>query len=146
MNVYEAVRKWNVKETTVIKYICNKYIFGLYVEDGELQFPDIPKPYVKRKPKKISDIDKYILKTLECCGYANAVIMGITEDQFEERIKALLSVGEIYIKDETKEDFSSTLNVALVHNYEKNTRINISPTIEVKLAEQIGVVNGKVGV
>ena len=149
MNVEEAAKKWGVKEHTVVSYICKGFIFGLYIEDGEIKIPDIPKPYVARNPKTIPAIDRYILNAMKKCCYVNSKIMNISKEQFEERLKALLKADMIFVKDETKENYNSNLNFALACSEKTSVELSadfqIAPVFELKVADQIGLVTGKFG-
>ncbi|MBE6687552.1 MAG: hypothetical protein E7591_10055 [Ruminococcaceae bacterium] len=149
MNFIEAAEKWEVSEKTVVTYICKGYIYGLQIEDDEVLIPNIPKPYVTKQPKTTQSIDKYILKTMEKCCYVNPKIMNISKEKFEERLRALLEADKIFVVDKTKEDFSTNLNFALTYN-EKSTNavsidVQLSSNISIKVAEQIGLINGKLG-
>lgn len=46
MNIKEAAQDWNVSEKTVMNYILKGYIYNLAIENNEIVFPEIPKPYV----------------------------------------------------------------------------------------------------
>lgn len=151
MNVSAAASKWNVSKRTVIGYICNNYIIGISVENDELNIPDIPKPYVRKKPKKVADMDKYIQNALNHDGYTNYKIMGIDRDKFKERLDALLQKDIIQKRNGIDPDYNSTLDFVLTaDNHAKivlapTIAPTIAPTVEVKLADQIGLVNGKIG-
>lgn len=149
MNVEEAAKKWGVKENTVVSYICKGFIHGLYIEDGEIKIPDIPKPYVAKPPKTIPAMDKYILNAMKKGCYVNPKIMNISKEKFEERLKALLKSDMIFVKDKTKDNFNSNLNFALAcfgkTSVDLSADIQISPVIEFKVADQIGFVTGKFG-
>ena len=75
--------------------------------------------------------------------------MGIDQDKFEERLKALIKSKKIFLKNDNSVDYSSNLDFVLSYKDDKNIviapSIDIKPTIEIKVADQIGVVNGKVG-
>ena len=149
MTIHEAVNRWNVKENTVFDYISKGYIYGLAIENNEIVIPDIPKPYIKPKPKTVVEYDKYILTAMNKECYVNAKIMGIDQDKFEERLKALVKSKKIFPKSDNSMDYSSNLDFILSSKDDKNIviapSIDIKPTIEIKVADQIGVVNGKVG-
>ena len=51
MDIRTAAKEWNVSVKTVLNYIEKKYIIGISVKNDEIIIPQIPKPYVKRKPK-----------------------------------------------------------------------------------------------
>lgn len=149
MTIREAAKEWEVKEQTVLNYILEGYIYGLSIENNEIVIPHIPKPYVKRKPKTINEYDNYILTAMNKGCYVNAKIMGIDKDKFAERLEALIKSKKIFPKNDNSVDSSSNLDFVLSYKDDKNIviapSIDIKPTIEIKVADQIGVVNGKVG-
>ena len=90
MNIKEASEKWKVKEQTILTYIVKGYIFNLSIENNNIIIPNINKPYIKKwKKDNIHNIDKIILSSLEKVCYTNYKIIGITEEQFYERLKVL---------------------------------------------------------
>lgn len=149
MTIQEAAKEWKVKEQTVLSYILKGYIYDLSIENNEIIFPKIPKPHIKGKPKTINEYDNYILTAMNKGCYVNAKIMGIDQDKFAERIDALIKSKRIFPKDEKSIDYLSNISFVLSPKENKNIviapSIDIKPTIEIKVADQIGVVNGKVG-
>ena len=149
MTIQEAAKTWGVKERTVFDYILKGYIYNLLVEDNVIMIPSIPKPYVKRKPKTIAEYDTYILNAMNKNEYVNAKIMGISQEKFEERLNALIKAIKIFSQSEGYVDYSSNIGFILAPEEGKNIviapSIDIKPTVEVKVADQIGVINGKVG-
>ena len=65
------------------------------------------------KPKKEKSIDKAILKTLDKCMYISYPILGITQEHFAERLKALEKSGCIFKRDENCNDYSTNMNFIL---------------------------------
>ena len=149
MTIQEAAKAWGVNERTVFDYILKGYIYNLFVEDNVIMIPSIPKPYVKRKPKTIAEYDTYILNAMNRNEYVNAKIMGISQEKFEERLYALIKAIKIFPQIEGYVDYSSNIGFILSPEEGKNIviapSIDIKPTVEVKVADQIGVINGKVG-
>lgn len=151
MTIKEAANRWNVKENTVFDYISKGYIYGLAIDNNEIIIPDIPKPYIKKKPKTVIDQDNYILTAMNKGWYVNAKIMGIDQDKFEERLNALIKANKIFPKSSDSIDYSSTLDFVLSNTDTKKIdvtiapSIDIKPTLEIKFADQIGLANGKVG-
>lgn len=149
MTIQEAAKEWKVKEQTVLNYILEGYIYGLSIENNEIVIPNIPKPYINTKPKTVAKQDNYILTAMNKEEYVNAKIMGIDQDKFEERLKALIKSKKIFPKIDNSVDYSSNLDFVLSSKDDKNfvfaTSTDIKLTIENKVADQIGVVNGKVG-
>ena len=149
MTIREAAKEWKVKEQTVLNYILEGYIYGLSIENNEIVIPNIPKPHIKRKPKTVAEQDNYILTAMNKEEYVNAKIMGIDQDKFAKRLEALIKSKKIFPKNDNSVDYSSSLDFVLSFKDDKNIviapSIDIMPTIEIKVADQIGVVNGKVG-
>lgn len=149
MTIREAAKEWKVKEQTVLNYILEGYIYGLSIENNEIVIPNIPKPHIKRKPKTVAKQDNYILTAMNKEEYVNAKIMGIDQDKFAKRLEALMKSKKIFPKNDNSVDYSSNLDFVLSSKDDKNIviapSIDIKPTIEIKVADQIGVVNGKVG-
>ena len=149
MTIQEAAKAWGVKERTIFDYILKGYIYNLVVEDNLIMIPSIPKPYVKRKPKTVAEYDTYILNAMNRNEYVNAKIMGISQDKFEERLKALTKSMKIFPQNEKQIDYSSNIGFILSSKEDKTLvfapSVDIKPTVEIKVADQIGVVNGKVG-
>ena len=149
MTIREAAKEWKVKEQTVLNYILEGYIYGLSIENNEIVIPNIPKPHIKRKPKTVAEQDNYILAAMNKEEYVNAKIMDIDQDKFEERLKALVKSKKIFPKSDNSIDYSSNLDFILSSKDDKKIvvapSIDIKPTIEIKVADQIGVVNGKMG-
>lgn len=151
MTIQEAANRWNVKENTVFDYISKGYIYGLAIENNEIIIPDIPKPYVKPKPKTVAEYDKYILTSMNKECYVNAKIMGIDQERFAERLEALIKADKIFPKDEEKIDFISNLAFALCSTETLNRNINITANmnieslLKVNATGQIDLVNTKVG-
>lgn len=145
MDIRTAAKEWNVSVKTVLDYIEKKYIIGISVNDDEIIIPQIPKPYVKRKPKTIKEIDKYICDTLNHGGYTNYRIIGIEKDKFKERLFELMESNTIKQKTDVN-DYETTLNYTLAATAEKSLVIapTISSTIEMKIADQIGLVNTQI--
>lgn len=146
MDIKNAAREWNVSVKTVLSYIEKKYIIGISVENDEIIVPSIPKPYIKRKPKTVSDVDKYIRNTLDHNGYANYRIIGIEDKVFKERLQELTNANLIKQRDPENSDYQTTLNYMLVASVDKAIVISptIAPTIELKVADQIGLVNTQI--
>lgn len=75
--------------------------------------------------------------------------MGISQEKFEERLNALIKAIKIFPQSEGYVDYSSNIGFILAPEEGKNIviapSIDIKPTVEVKVADQIGVINGKVG-
>ncbi len=153
MTIAEAATKWDVTNATVYDYIDKGYILGLYVENNTIMFPEIPRPYVKKKPKSVTEIDKYILTAMNKDMYVNAKIMDISDEKFKERIIALTKSNKIYIKTDTEPSYTSTLDFGLIStagnifNFAFNPALTLdcSPSLEIKVADQIGLINGKIG-
>lgn len=149
MTIQEAAKEWKVKEQTVLSYILKGYIYNLTIENNEIVIPNIPKPHIKRKPKTVAEQDNYILTAMNKEEYVNAKIMGIDQDKFAKRLEALIKSKKIFPKNDNSVDYSSNLDFVLLSKDDKNIviapSIDIKPTIEIKVADQIGVVNGKVG-
>lgn len=149
MTIREAAKEWKVKEQTVLNYILEGYIYGLSIENNEIVIPNIPKPHIKRKPKTVAEQDNYILTAMNKEEYVNAKIMGIDQDKFAKRLEALIKSKKIFPKNDNSVDYFSNLDFVLSFKDDKNIviapSIDIMPTIEIKVADQIGVVNGKVG-
>jgi len=146
MNIQTAANEWNVSVKTVLNYIGKRYIVGISAIDDEIVIPSIPKPYVKRKPKTIKEMDKYICDTLNHDGYANYRIMDIDKGKFRERLCALTCANMIKQRDPNTQDFETTLNYMLVATAEQPLVIapTIAPTVEIKIADQIGLINTKI--
>lgn len=149
MTIQEAAKEWKVKEQTVLRYILKGYIYNLTIENNEIVIPNIPKPHIKRNPKTVDEQDNYILTDMNKEEYVNAKIMGIDQDKFAKRLEALIKSKKIFPKNDNSVDYSSNLDFVLSSKDDKNIviapSIDIKPTIEIKVADQIGVVNGKVG-
>ena len=153
MTIAEAATKWDVTKATVYDYIDKGYIYGLYVENNIIMFPEIPKPYVKKKPKTVNDQDKYILTTMNKDMYVNAKIMDMSEEKFKERIIALIKSNKIYIKKDADPSYASNLDFGLlssagnIFSFSLNPALTLdcSPSVEIKVADQIGLINGKIG-
>lgn len=149
MTIQEAAKEWKVKEQTVLRYILKGYIYNLTIENNEIVIPNIPKPHIKRNPKTVAEQDNYILTAMNKEEYVNAKIMGIDQDKFAKRLEALIKSKKIFPKNDNSVDYSSNLDFVLSSKDDKNIviapSIDIKPTIEIKVADQIGVVNGKVG-
>lgn len=149
MTIQEAAKQWNIKEKTVMDYILKRYLFGLSIENDEIYVPDIPKPHVKTKPKCVSEQDKYILEAMNKGRYVNANILGVEQEKFKERLEALVRANKIYPKCSDAVDYTSNLGFVLSSSDKKTfdlavaATIEINPTAEVKLADQIGLVNGR---
>lgn len=143
MNIENAAKEWKVTVKTVLDYIGKRYIIGISIVDDEIIIPSIPKPYVKKKPKTIKDIDNYICEALNHEGYANYRILDIEKEKFEERLRALTDSNMIKQRNPANQDYKTTLNYMLVASAEKTVVIapTIAPTIEMKIADQIGLVN-----
>ena len=149
MTIQEAAKAWGVKEYTVFNYILKGYIYNLSIEANEIMIPNIPKPYVKRKPKTIAEYDTYILNAMNRDGYVNAKIIGLDQEKFTERLIALIKENRIFPKDETVADYSSNLPFVLSSDIEKNVitiKNELNFNFEAKIADQIGLANGKIGV
>lgn len=149
MTIQEAAKTWGVKERTIFDYILKGYIYNLSIEDNAVQIPNIPKPYVHTKPKTIQQKDNYILTAMNKGLYVNAKIMGLDQEKFMERLIALIKSNRIFPKDETVMDYFSNLPFVLSSNLEKNTitiKNELNLNVEAKLADQIGLINGKIGV
>ena len=149
MTIQEAAKTWGVKEHTVFDYILKGYIYNLSIEKNAVQIPNIPKPYIHTKPKTVQQKDKYILTAMNKGLYVNAKIMGVDQEEFTERLIALIKGNRIFPKDEIVADYSSNLPFALSSDIEKNVititnELNLN--FEAKIADQIGLVNGKIGV
>lgn len=149
MTIQEAAKEWKVKEQTVLSYILKGYIYNLTIENNEIVIPNIPKPHIKRKPKTVAEQDNYILTAMNKEEYVNAKIMGIDQDKFAKRLEALIKSKKIFPQSDNSIDYSSNLKFVLLSKDDKNIviapSIDIKPTIEIKVADQIGLVNGKVG-
>lgn len=151
MTIQEAAKRWGVKEKTILGYILKGYIYGLSVVNNEIQLPEIPKPYVVRKPKTINQQDNYILNAMNKEYYVNAKIMDINQEKFRERLVALMSAKKISPKNPDEISFLTNLEFILASLESKNISVTVSPaielspTIEIKVADQIGLINGKVG-
>ena len=149
MTIQEAAKEWKVKEQTVLSYILKGYIYNLTIENNEIVIPNIPKPHIKRKPKTVTEQDNYILTAMNKEEYVNAKIMGIDQDKFAKRLEALIKSKKIFPQSDNSIDYSSNLKFVLLSKDDKNIviapSIDIKPTIEIKVADQIGLVNGKVG-
>lgn len=151
MTIAEAAAEWNVSEMTVLEYIHKGYIYGLFVENNTIKFPNVPKPYIKRKPKNVKSQDKYILTAMNKEMYVNANIMDISVEKFKDRMIALERSNRIFIKESAAPDYTSNLDFGLVPaaggtiNVSIDPTVDYSPTMEIKVADQIGVVNGKIG-
>lgn len=146
MNIEAAAKKWDVKTRTVLEYIEKRYIIGISICDDEINIPCIPKPYIKKKPKTVKEKDKYICDALNHQGYANYRILGISKEEFKERLCELINARKIRIKDTDIHDYETTLNYTLLA-FDDNKLIiapTIAPTIDIKLADQIGLVNTKI--
>lgn len=150
MTIREAAKEWKVKEQTVLNYILEGYIYGLAIENNEIVIPNIPKPHIKRKPKTVAEQDKYILTAMNKEEYVNAKIMDIDQEKFAERLEALIKSKKIFPKSDNSIDYSSNLDFVLSSKDDKNIviapSIDIKPTLEIKAADQIGLVNAKVGI
>ncbi len=146
MNIKEAAQEWNVSIKTVLNYIEKKYIIGISVNDDEIIIPQIPKPHVKRKPKKIRDIDKYICDTLNYGRYTNYRIVGVKKEIFEERLIELTKAELIVQKNPSNPEHETTLNYTLAATDKRSPVVmpTISPTVEIKIADQIGFGNAKI--
>ena len=150
MTIREAAKEWKVKEQTVLSYILKGYIYNLTIENNEIVIPNIPKPHIKRKPKTVAAQDNYILTAMNKEEYVNAKIMGIDQDKFEERLKALIKADKIFPKDEEKIDFISNLAFALCstetlnRNIKITANMNIESLLKVNATGQMGLVNTKV--
>lgn len=130
MTISEAAKKWNIKPETIGEYIVKGYILNLQVDNNQIILPDIPIPRVVKKPKTVQEIDYYIIKALNEVKYVSYSILGITQNRFEERLKALEKGGYIFKKEENCNDYSTNLNFIL--NAEKTAKeyhlhLNISP-------------------
>lgn len=149
MTIQEAAKEWKVKEQTVLSYILKGYIYNLTIENNEIVIPNIPKPHIRRKPKTVAEQDNYILTAMNKEEYVNAKIMGIDQDKFAKRLEALIKSKKIFSQSDNSIDYSSNLKFILLSKDDKNIviapSIDIKPTIEIKVADQIGLVNGKVG-
>ena len=146
MDIKTAAREWNVSVKTVLNYIEKKYIIGISVKDDEIVIPDIPKPYIKRKPKTVGNVDKYIRDTLNHNGYANYRIIGIDDKVFRERLNEMTAENIIKQRNRENTDYETTLNYMLAATVDKSIVISptITPTIELKVADQIGLVNTQI--
>ena len=158
MTITQAAEKWKVNTATVLEYIGKGYIYGLSVsqnaEGNHVILPSISKPWVKRKPEKVTAMDQYILKAMENGGYVNATIMGISQEKFEERLKALLKSGAIYSKEPGQEDYSSNMGFIKAPQNQKSVSVEFSPTIEpkvevnpsveIKMNNQFGLINADI--
>lgn len=153
MTIAEAATKWDVTHATVYDYIDKGYIYGLYVENNKIMFPEIPKPYIKKKPKNNNQRDKYILTAMNQDMYVNAMIMDMSDEKFKERIIALIKSNKIYIKTDTEPSYTSNLDFGLlsttgnIFSFSLNPALTLdcSPSVEIKVADQIGLINGKLG-
>lgn len=151
MTIHEASLKWNISEKTILTYISKGYIYNLSIinndVNNEISIPDIPKPYIRKKPSTIPDKDRYILKSLEKELYINATIMGINQNQFEERLKELLRVQKITKRKQDICDYTSNLNFILAPNTNKftmPTSVTIDMPVKIQVADQIALVAGKI--
>lgn len=146
MDISTAAKEWKVSVRTILGYIEKKYIIGISVEDDEIIIPSITKPYIRRKPKTINDMDKYIRDALNHSGYVNYRIMGIEDKVFKERLDEMTAANIIKQRDPKNTDYETTLNYMLVASADKSIVISptIAPTIELKVADQIGLVNTQI--
>ena len=110
---FRGGKKWNVQPRTVRSYIAKGYIINSQTENNQVILPDIPKPNTKMRPKKETSIDKAILKTLDQRMYISYPILGITQEHFAERLKALEKSNCIFKRDENCNDYSTNLNFIL---------------------------------
>lgn len=146
MNIKTAAENWHVSVKTILGYIEKKYIIGISVKDDEIVIPSIPKPYIKRKPKTVDDMDKYIREALNHNCYANYRIMGIEKNTFKERLNEMTAANIIKQRYPDNTDFETTLNYMLVASADKSIVISptISPKVEIKVADQIGLANAQI--
>ncbi len=120
MTISEAAKKWNVKPNTVCEYIANGYILNLQADNNQIILPDILAPRVKKKPQSERERDVYIIKALNESQYVSYPILGITQEHFAERLKALEKSGCIFKRDEDCNDYSTNMNFIL--NTEKASK------------------------
>lgn len=109
MKIAEAAEKWGVKPEKVIEYLYTKGIEGItcdgvYINISELEIPDIYKPDVKMKKSEHSNESIYrkILKAYANKRYVNAVILCISDEEFESSLEKLAEGG--YLKPLDKPD------------------------------------------
>ena len=151
MTIQDAAKSWRVSEKTILNYILKGYIYNLSIENNEIVFPDVLKPYIAKKPKTIAEYDKYILTAMNKGLYVNAKIMDIEQDIFAERLDALIKANKIYPRTNTKVDQTTNLSFVLCSVEKKGIDVNITTNVNVEsLAKvnatgQIGLVNAKVG-
>lgn len=143
MNIREASNRWNVRENTVFDYINKGYIYGISVKNNKIIIPDIPKPYVKRKPKTVKGQDNYIISALNNGCYVNADIMDLSPDKFKERLLALIKSKRIYPRKGSSVDYSSSLDFVILNTTKVDFNINnlIGIQIETNFESQIGLLN-----
>ena len=113
MTISEAAQKWNVKSNTVLEYIVKGYILNLRADNNQIILPDIPAPRVKKKPTKEDARNIYILNALNESQYVSYPILGITQEHFADRLKALEKSGCIFKRDENCNDYSTNMNFIL---------------------------------
>lgn len=120
MTISEAAKKWKIKPNTVCKYIVKGYILNLQADNNQIFLPDIPAPRVVKRPQAERERDVYILKALNESQYVSYPILGITQEHFAERLKALEKSSCIFKRDEKCDDYSTNMNFIL--NAEKASK------------------------
>ena len=113
MTILEAAKKWKIKPNTVCEYIVKGYILNLQADNNQIILPDIPAPRVVKKPQAERERDGYIIKALDESKYVSYPILGITQEHFADRLKALEKSGCIFKRDENCNDYSTNMNFIL---------------------------------
>ncbi len=147
MTISEACGKWNLKsEDTVWDYIKKGYIVGLSTENNQIILPDIPKPHIVGKGKKLSQstMIKNILKACDNMEYISAYILGLTEEQFELIMTELVEQG--YLKGKSTLNGSNMgyrITMKASEYNKRSFKININGDIKPTL--NIGLINPSIG-
>jgi len=100
MTLNEAVEKWNISRTTILNYIADGMVYGVTIEEGQLNLPEVPRPKKIRANcrRNSENIYRWLLKACIQGEYVNAQLFGITRECFRDHLECLVSRDYISLK------------------------------------------------